>query len=506
MTDINKDGVDYKYIENVDSGGNDLTGMDGNEDDCLAKCNDLEECRGFAYDKLDKVCYIKNDGIYHSRRGPNVNQDVYLKDPNSHIKHVIKDDVDYRYIENVDSGGNDLTGMGGNADDCLSKCNELEECRGLAYDKLDKVCYIKNSGIYNSRRGPNANQDVYLKDPNAHVKVHKIPVLSNNDFADKFSNIENFTNDSDKIINRGYNELYNEIFCNLFITNNGFNTCENCNLLFNKEEKWKSYKLSGDSDCLEKCSNDQMCTSYTFDKKSSNINCNLYSSFPKDIDRNVDSINSGYSLNFPFDYNNLSDLQKKNIQKKCINQYINNTYTPDKKINLEECITIDNKKILQEEDGKNEKITHIDLDPKCVWNIYNNKGVSNNVKREYNNDDSNNPSHNTDFIIDKYKTFYNINRDLETQIININNNRKNDDINSDYDSTLNNKNQSLQSNMNNSINNLSNNINNTALNKNIINFPIETYSNQYNYTDFYKIFGLILIIIIIIIIVIFFLK
>jgi hypothetical protein len=83
--DIDHNGIKYSVFNNVDSGGNDLTGLGGSVDDCLDKCNVLEKCRGFAYEKTSDTCYIKNEGIYDARRGKNNNQDVYLKDRDSHI-------------------------------------------------------------------------------------------------------------------------------------------------------------------------------------------------------------------------------------------------------------------------------------------------------------------------------------------------------------------------------------------------------------------------------------
>ena len=692
------DNVDYSYLPNVDAGGDDLTGMNGNANDCLKKCNTLEDCRGFAYERTSNTCYIKNSGIYDSRKGKNGNQDVYLKDPNYHSKNtetINRNGVDYTLMKDTDSGGDDLTGLGGSREDCLDKCNKLEDCRGFAYDKLGNVCYIKNSGIYKSRKGDDRNQDVYLKDPDSHIKIilptsceytltddeaqcylnrypdlnkafgsysnkldlakdhwkstgckesrnnqcpvdykigdyvykgcyqdnpndriltkkvnnvsniaecHKqaidpsnldlyFGVENNNEcwlgmnignqdkldnkyrvdknicennnnsnsiklyekengeydvnlykrpelnrkknFKENFDNrnIENF-NDKSKVINDGYNELYNEIFCNLFQTNQGFTTCENCDLSFNNKEIWKRYEVNSDNDCLEKCSKDKMCTSYTFDRKSSTNNCMLYSTFPNEIKNNVDNINSGYSLRFPFDYNTLSDLQKKNIQKKCLNQYINNTYTKNKKINLESCIKVNDRVSYQEEEQNKEnlgdiiksqvpqdfhpfvdplinslpekerklKSTKINLDPKCVWNIYNKEGVSSNIRSmsAYNNG-SNYPNVQSDPIIDKYQTNYNINNSLQNQFIEINNNSKrNDNSNSDNDLVIKEQNKILEQDFIDSIKNKENNLNKTSL--------IEKYSNKNNYLFNYKIIGIIIIIVILILTIIFFIK
>jgi hypothetical protein len=691
-TTINRNGVNYTVKKNTDSGGDDLTGLGGSQEDCLDKCNNLEECRGFAYDKLGNVCYIKNSGIYNSRKGNDRNQDVYLKDPNYHSKNtetINRNGVDYTFMKNTDSGGDDLTGLGGSREDCLDKCNKLEDCRGFAYDKLGNVCYIKNSGIYKSRKGDDGNQDVYLKDPNSHIKIilptsceytltddeaqcylnrypdlnkafgsysnkldlakdhwkstgckesrnnqcpfdykigdyvykgcyqdnqndriltkkvnnvsdiaecHKqakdpsnldlyFGVENNNEcwlgmnignqdkldnkyivdknkcennnnsnsiklyekengpydenlykrpslnkdknFNEKFNNtnIENF-DDKSKIINDGYNELYNEIFCNLFQTNQGFTTCENCDLSFNNKEIWKRYELNSDNDCLEKCAQDKMCTSYTFDKKLSTNNCMLYSTFPNEIKKNVDNINSGYSMRFQFDYNTLSDLQKKNIQKKCLNQYINNTYTKNKKINLESCIKVNEKNKNKEnlsdiikaqipqnfhpfvdpqinslpEENRKLKSTRINLDPECVWNIYNKEGVSSNIRNmsTYNNG-SNYPNVQSDPIIDKYQTNYNINNGLQNQFIKINNNsKKNDNSNSDNDLVIKEQNKILEQDFIDSIKNKEKNIRNPSL--------IENYSNQVNYLFNYKIIGIIIIIVILILSIIFFLK
>lgn len=172
---------------------------------------------------------------------------------------------------------------------------------------------------------------------------------------------------SKKILTNGFNNLYNQIFCNLFTTNNGFNTYQNSNF-GNEMSTWNgSYTTQNNEQaCLKSCDSNNWCTSYSYNTLNDRNNCTLYSSFPTDIHENVNGINSGYSLKFGYDYNQLNNSQKNNIQKKCANQFLNNTFTKNaKNIDLSSCIQINN----------NNQVSQLILDPKCVYDIYNQNNI-----------------------------------------------------------------------------------------------------------------------------------
>jgi hypothetical protein len=162
------------------------------------------------------------------------------------------------------------------------------------------------------------------------------------------------------ILTSSFNELYNEIYCGIFPNNNGYKKCSNCN--FGSLRVWGTPTASGERDCQDKCTNDQRCTSYSFDTTKGSNNCTKYIDFPQQIVRNVPNVNSGYSLTkFGFNYNKLQPSEKINIQNKCANQYINNTFTPNNKnINLSSCLSINSS-------GFN---TQLNMNPKCIYNTY----------------------------------------------------------------------------------------------------------------------------------------
>lgn len=164
-----------------------------------------------------------------------------------------------------------------------------------------------------------------------------------------------------QILNAGYNNMYNEIFCNIFPLNNGFNTCSNCNYGNNMTVLNKSTETS-EQTCLNKCKNNKSCTSYSYNVLDGQNNCIQYNNFPSNIQQNVSNINSGYDLSkFTYNYNNLSSGQQNNIKYKCANQYINNLYsTKNTDINLGSCLTINN----------NNGNTKLNYNPECVFNIY----------------------------------------------------------------------------------------------------------------------------------------
>jgi len=206
------------------------------------------------------------------------------------------------------------------------------------------------------------------------------------------------TPSGDAPINSGYNQLYNQIFCDLFQTNNGFNQCQNCNYGSSHSVYSKSKQVNEDS-CLNTCQNEPSCTSYSYDTTTSNNNCTLYNSFPSVILSAGNGINSGYSLSkYGYDFNNLTNEQKSNVQKKCITQYFDNKYTPNKNIDVSSCLTINN-------DNNN---TNINANPECIYNIYENNGLT--LQTQDNSVYENNPNLNTSYqsdpIIDEYNTYY----------------------------------------------------------------------------------------------------
>jgi hypothetical protein len=249
----------------------------------------------------------------------------------------------------------------------------------------------------------------------------------------------------------GYNQLYNQIFCNLFqsTTNNGFSTCDNCNFSYNNANNVLSTSsTSGEQSCLNSCKSNPYCTAYTFQGNNSGNtsgqNCTLYglnNSYPTQINSNVIGSYSGYDITPPkanYNYNNLNSEQQQNVQFKCSNQFLNNTFTPKKPdINLSSCITFSNQN----------NNTEFNTDPECVFNVYEQNKIPVKIKNvaNYTNLNGINTASVGDPNITNYENSYNQYNTLKEQNSSINQQLSSSD-NANYPQyfqTLTNDNQTL---------------------------------------------------------------
>lgn len=213
-----------------------------------------------------------------------------------------------------------------------------------------------------------------------------------------------------------YNELYNNIYCDLQPTDNGFLKCNNCN--YGEQTILSSSSQKSEKDCLNICKSTAQCTSYNYN--TLNNTCTLNSSFPTHIEKNINNINSGYSLSkFGYNYSKLNEAQKSVIQKNCASQYLNNHFLSGKDIDLTPCVTVES----------TTNPTKFSADAECVHNIYTKNGlktapdISNNT---YTDDDSLLAT--SDPTIDNYKSIYKNYVDGQVAVTNLNgyNNTKSD--------------------------------------------------------------------------------
>ena len=217
-----------------------------------------------------------------------------------------------------------------------------------------------------------------------------------------------------KVLTSGFNNLYNPIFCNLFNTQSGFMKVSNSNFGSNitTDPNFSFSTQNSENNCLEKCKNDEWCTSYSYD--TNNGKCTEYTSFPSEIVNNVNGINSGYNLSVSYPYNDLTSDQQNNVKIKCMNQYLNNTFTPTKpEINFSNCLNIQN---------ENSSTTNLNLDPQCIYSIYNSIGIQ--IKTTDNSTYTDIPSYTTsqsDPTIDNYKKLFDNYTADQNSISNINN-------------------------------------------------------------------------------------
>lgn len=273
------------------------------------------------------------------------------------------------------------------------------------------------------------------------------------------------------ILSSGFNELYNHIYCDIFPSNNGFNTCNNCN--YGEQTVLKTRQAKSEQECLNDCNNDKKCTSYSYNK--TNNNCSEYVSFPTQINNNVENVNSGYSIHkFGYNYNNLTPTQKQNIQQKCANQFLNNTFTPNNKnIDLTSCLSISNSEPsgttgILGKSSQNGLNTFLNLDAKCVYNTYNSNGIKTSIRYNpvYNNNDSliNGQS---DPTIDNAEKLYNGYNNLKEKIVSKNENlSKYDYLNKNYNNNVKEKNNQLLRNHNDTVErnkNMVDNVSNVVL-------------------------------------------
>jgi len=203
----------------------------------------------------------------------------------------------------------------------------------------------------------------------------------------------------------GHTQLYNEIFCDLYNSSNGGNSangfikCTDCN--FGDENIiYKKTTESSENGCLNTCSNEPRCTSYSYDFSKSKDNCSQYISFPDNRYNGVKNVNSGYNVSkFNYKFTDLSNEQKRNVAVKCSDQYLNNIFLPKNNIDLVQCINPD--------DDNMGNFTKLNADPGCVYNLYKSNGLNPGVSNRINY--ISNPSlkiSKGDEIIDNYYTNY----------------------------------------------------------------------------------------------------
>jgi hypothetical protein len=212
-----------------------------------------------------------------------------------------------------------------------------------------------------------------------------------------------------KVINKGDEQLYNQIFCSFLSNNSGYNKCQNC--MFKYTKPFSSINLSSENSCETNCTNNPTCVAYTYNIKSGN--CDSFNAYPNVIDYdNATDINSGYSLKGSYDFNDLDEEQQSNIQVKCADQFLNDKYIKNNNIELKNCLKIDNS-------GYG---TLFKIDPTCLYNIYNDNNLNvNEVNTASYIPGSINKSTISDPIIDNYLSRYNAFNVASVQNININN-------------------------------------------------------------------------------------
>jgi hypothetical protein len=189
--------------------------------------------------------------------------------------------------------------------------------------------------------------------------------------------------------------LYSYIFTNLYDNKNNYNDCKNCSFEFDKIDMNLPI-VNGPEGCKDECSNNNKCTSYSYD--SNKKKCfNYLNYFPDNIYNDVKDVNSGYKLSFPYDYTQLNDNQKNNIKKIIANEFLNYKFTPNKKIDYTKCNTI----------TENANQTTFNNEPECIFNLMRENNISNNIDFtfDYKNDPKFQNSINDNEMVNYYNKF-----------------------------------------------------------------------------------------------------
>jgi len=284
-------------------------------------------------------------------------------------------------------------------------------------------------------------------------------VLSNADVSSIYSTSLKSSSIPEKnidILSTGYNNLYNQIYCNLYPTTNGFSTCQDCNfeniISYNKTP---NNIANSESECLNSCNTDPVCTSYSYNR-STKI-CNKYDTFPERINVSTGT-NSGYSLTkYTYPYTSLPEDKQTNIKERCISQFLDNSYSR-KNIDTSSCNTMSVVSVphvvevpssngggfFQQaindienafgfgNNNNNETTettytyyTNISSDPKCIYDLYksNNIPINNNSQYIFNGNSQYDLSSKSDTNINNYGmkySKYNLKKDNIKKVVNKN--------------------------------------------------------------------------------------
>ena len=506
---------------------------------------------------------------------------------------------------------NNITDSNGKPPTNNGLITSVDQCQTIATNNKQNIFALNNKNCYtmgtlnsdatlnfdrtqcNPMGGQKTNQ-VYTRNT-SYVSASKPPILKSQDISSTTGKTEHFIGangattknsskltapiDTSNILTRGYNQLYNQIFCNLFNLPQNFNKCTDCNYTYNTDTSESSsggyatnttYPLKyvkdpvsltseqkvaseeyvtsvgsgplcrddrytfdnstgnsrciptsetvlGTSGCQTLCYNDPYCSSYNYNTSSGD--CRLNNAVPNQITSTPDTgINSGYSIDYNYDYSTLSSEQQNNVKMKCANQYLNNTFTKSKYQDLSKCLTIrdvDSSTGLElpgvSIDGQS---TTFDIDPKCFYDLY--KGaptiVDNSIYIDNKDLQYAGKSH-SDQKIDSYKTKYdNYNEILEKTRRNISVSgsdiSKNKQLSKEYIDSITNEINNLKNNKN----NIYKDLNGMLMNK--INdsddhskkMHVEKFDNIHNKLSMYQIISIVLIIIILIAIIFFIFK
>jgi hypothetical protein len=169
--------------------------------------------------------------------------------------------------------------------------------------------------------------------------------------------------------------LYTYIFSDLFPQGdaNKFINTNNSSFKFETIPQSEIKELNSANDCLNTCKNMKSCTSYSYDQKN-NLCYHYKYIFPENVYENVPNVVSGYSLNYPFDFNLLNNDQQNIIRKSLSNTFLKNNFSLDDSINIKNCLNIDN---------QGEK-TLFKTDVKCIYDTFHKNNIK--VNRTFEED------------------------------------------------------------------------------------------------------------------------
>jgi hypothetical protein len=274
--------------------------------------------------------------------------------------------------------------------------------------------YYPNAGFRNNNYIGKSNWvDPYFNGGIQDFRIYN-SVLADTDISTIYNKYHNV---SSSIV---FNDLYNEIYCNINSPayRNGYKTLTN--KAFNDDlNTLNTITTTSETNCLDNCYINPYCTSYKYNTNSQQNNCTLYDGFPSNT---VDATgsNSGYTITkFGYPFTSLNDKQKSHVKKYCIKKYLGNTY-PDTKNKLND------PNFLNISDNGNKTV--IDIGAQNLYDKYNAVGINSMITVNNSTYTPTDPRSSTDStllstndsIIDNYGTIYKRYSDNITTIANNN--------------------------------------------------------------------------------------
>ncbi len=139
--------ANYKTFDNLDIESSGVTRLkSGDLENCVSACRQQESCRGYTFDKWNRICYLKSElGVFklNPRSSSGVREDTRV--PKRSVSNVIME----RYPMKAFSGGGYMAASAANPQICENVCGSDEECIAYTFHFAKMQCnFFKSTGEY----------------------------------------------------------------------------------------------------------------------------------------------------------------------------------------------------------------------------------------------------------------------------------------------------------------------------------------------------------------------